>query len=64
MSIPKKRLHELVDEIPDSETEKAVVIIEDFVRNVRKNKLSELYSQPIKVEGKVEIPSREERNAR
>lgn len=64
MSVPKQKLHELIDQIPDSETDKVVIIIEDFVKNTKKSKLSQLYLNPIKVEGKVEIPSREERNAR
>lgn len=64
MSIPKNRLHELIDEIPDSETDKVVVLIEDFIKKVKKNKLSELYSKPFSVEGEVIVPSREERNAR
>ncbi|MFA6988728.1 MAG: hypothetical protein WC197_01550 [Candidatus Gastranaerophilaceae bacterium] len=64
MSVPKQKLHELIDQIPDSETDKVVIIIEDFVKTTRKNKLSQLYLHPIKVEGKIEIPHREERNAR
>ncbi|OGI24858.1 MAG: hypothetical protein A2287_08400 [Candidatus Melainabacteria bacterium RIFOXYA12_FULL_32_12] len=64
MSIPKQKLYELIDEIPDNETDKAVVVIEDFIKNIKKSRLSTLYSEPIKVEGTVEVPSREERNER
>lgn len=64
MSIPKERLHELIEEIPDNETENIVIIIEDFLKNIKKSKLSRFYENPLKVEGLVEIPSREERNAR
>lgn len=63
-SSAKDRLYELINEIPESETEQILVIIEDYVRKFKKSKLNELYSDPIKVEGKVEIPSREERNAK
>jgi len=64
MSVPKERLHELIEEIPDNETESAVIIIEDFLKNIKKSKLSRLYENPLKVEGTIEIPSREDRNAR
>ncbi|OGH96659.1 MAG: hypothetical protein A2039_04570 [Candidatus Melainabacteria bacterium GWA2_34_9] len=64
MSVPKDRLHELIEEIPDNETESVVIIIEDFLKNIKKSKLSQLYENPLKVEGAVEIPSREARNAR
>lgn len=64
MSVPKEKLYELIDEIPDSETDNAVIVIEDFLKKVKKSKLSKLYENPLKVNGIVEIPSREERNAR
>lgn len=64
MSVPKQKLYELICEIPDSETDNAVIVIEDFIKNIKKSKLSTLYSEPIKIEGTVEVPSREERNER
>ena len=64
MSVPKDRLHELIEEIPDNETDSVVIIIEDFLKNIKKSKLNRLYENPLKVEGIVEIPSRDERNAR
>lgn len=39
MNIPKSKLHELIEEIPDNETDRAVVLIEDFLKKVKKNKL-------------------------
>ncbi len=64
MSVPKEKLFELIEEIPDNETENVVIIIEDFLKKIKKNKLSSFYENPLKVEGNVEIPSRDERNAR
>jgi len=64
MSVPKDKLHELINLVPDDDAEQVVFMIENYLEKAKSKDLKKIYLNPITIDGDIVIPSREERNER
>lgn len=64
MGVPKEKLHELINLVPDNETEQMVIMIENYLEQAKSKDLRKIYLNPITIDGDIVIPCREERNER
>ena len=63
MSVPKDKLHELINLVPDDDAEQVVFMIENYLEKAKKVFKKNILN-PITIDGDIVIPSREERNER
>jgi hypothetical protein len=67
VKISREKLHELINQLPEGETQEAGYIysfIESLVRKESKKKLSDIARMPFIVDEKIILPPRDERNER
>lgn len=64
MGIPKEKIWSLINELPEQELGDVVIFLEDIINKRKEEAFNAFISNPLKIEGKFEMPSREERNVR